>query len=113
MNLPTGFTASADAVLPLHVVDRARTPQWRDALSSAARAWLEAHAFDATPGTATVLPGDDGVPAAALLAVGDACDPFAYAHGPKALPARDWTLASPLDDSARSSPSVGDIDGDG
>ncbi|WP_133478554.1 leucyl aminopeptidase family protein [Cognatilysobacter segetis] len=103
MNLPTGFVdaSASTAALPLHVVDRARAPQWREALADAARGWVEAQAFDASPGTAIVLPGADGQPAGALLAVGDALDPFAYAHAPLALPARDWSLAHDMPEPAR------------
>ncbi|GAB6197010.1 leucyl aminopeptidase family protein [Lysobacter xanthus] len=101
MNLPPGFVASPEGALPLHVVDRARAPQWRDALSPVARGWLDAQAFDAAPGTAIVVPGDDGAPAAALLAIGDALDPFAYAHGPQALPVGDYAPAGTLDAAER------------
>jgi leucyl aminopeptidase len=101
MNLPTGFIDASAAALPLHVIDRARAPQWRDGLPDTARAWVDAQGFDASPGTATVLPGDDGRATAALLAVGDALDPFAYAHAPQALPACDWALAHVLPDAER------------
>ena len=101
MNLPNGFTNANAAALPLHVIDRVRVPQWRDALPAAAREWADAHGFDASPGTAIVLPGDDGRSAAALLAIGDALDPFAYAHGPRALPTRDWSLAQQLPEAER------------
>ncbi|TZF91476.1 leucyl aminopeptidase family protein [Cognatilysobacter lacus] len=98
MNLPSGFVDTAAAALPLHVIDRARTPQWRDDLDASAQAWLVANAFDASPGTAIVLPGDGGRPAAALLAIGDALDPFSYAHAPHVLPAQDWALAHDMPD---------------
>jgi len=101
MNLPDGFADVSAATLALHVIDRARTPQWRDALPEVAREWVDVQAFDASPGTAIVVPGSDGTPAAALLAVGDALDPFAYAHGPLSLPARDWSLAHALPDAER------------
>jgi leucyl aminopeptidase len=101
MNLPTGFIDASAAALPLHVIDRARAPQWRDGLPDTARAWVDAQGFDASPGTAIVLPDDDGRATAALLAVGDALDPFAYAHAPQALPACDWALAHVLPDAER------------
>lgn len=101
MNSPMGFVSRSDAALPLHVVDRARFTAWRDAQPPHVRAWLETQAFDATPATALVLPGADGAMAGAVLAVGDALDPFAYGHGPQLLPARDWTLATDLPDTER------------
>jgi leucyl aminopeptidase len=96
MNLPAGFVDVSAATLPLHVIDRTRAPQWRDALPDAARSWIDAQAFDASPGSAIVVPGNDGAPVSALLAIGDALDPYAYAHGPLALPVRDWSLAHEL-----------------
>ncbi|WP_133500393.1 leucyl aminopeptidase family protein [Cognatilysobacter terrigena] len=101
MNLPTGFVASSEAALPLRIVDRARTPQWRDALPAAAQAWVDMQAFDATPGTALVLPGNDGAASSALIAIGDAFDPFSYAHAPRALPLCDWSVATALDAAER------------
>ncbi len=101
MNSPMGFIQHADAALPLHVVDRARFATWRDAQPAHVRSWLETHAFDAAPATALVIPGADGATAGALLAVGDALDPFAYGHGPQLLPARDWVLATDLPEAER------------
>ena len=96
MTPPIGFAAVSASARPLHVVDRMRNPGWRDALPEAARRWVEMQGFNATPGTAIVVPGDDGAPAIALLAIGDALDPFAYAHGPQALPIADWAPAHEL-----------------
>ncbi|MGY4514878.1 M17 family metallopeptidase [Lysobacter sp. HA18] len=107
MSPPTGFVASSDSARPLHVVDRVRTPQWRDALSPAAQAWADAQGFDASPGTVLVVPDANGGADSALLAIGDAVDPFAYAHGPRMLPARDWTLATSLDDAERNALQIG------
>ncbi|HZX81278.1 MAG TPA: leucyl aminopeptidase family protein [Lysobacter sp.] len=96
MTPPIGFAAVSGSARPLHIVDRMRDAGWREALPAAARQWVEVHGFDATPGTAIVVPGDDGAPATALLAIGDAFDPYAYAHGPQSLPVADWSLAHEL-----------------
>ena len=101
MTLPIGFAAVSGSARPLHVVDRLRNTGWRDALPEAARRWVELQGFVATPATAIVVPGDDGTPAMALLAVGDALDPFAYAHGPQLLPVADWAPAHDLPDAER------------
>lgn len=101
MTLPPGFAAPVGGALPLHIVDRAGTPGWRAALTPAEAAWCDAHGFDAAPGGAIVLPGPDGRPVRALLAIGDALDPFAYAHGPQALPARDFVPAALPEGAAR------------
>jgi leucyl aminopeptidase len=94
MNLPLGFTDSSSDALPLHVVSRGDFAQWRVAQPAATQAWLDAHAFDASPGSAITLPDANGQPAAAVIAVNDALDPYAYAHAPFALPARAWRLAN-------------------
>ncbi|TCZ87225.1 M17 family metallopeptidase [Lysobacter sp. N42] len=96
MNSPPGFIQHADGALPLHIVDRAGFAAWRDAQPPQARAWLEAQGFDGAAGAALVLPAGDGLIAGAVLGVGDALDPFAYAHGPAALPPRDWAPAVDL-----------------
>jgi leucyl aminopeptidase len=96
MNLPLGFTDSSSDALPLHVVSRSDFAQWRATQPAATQAWLDAHAFDAAPGSAITVP-DANNQAAAVVAVNDALDPHAYAHAPFALPARAWRLASTPD----------------
>src|SRR5690606_12108172 len=44
---------------------------------------------DAAPGSAVLLPGDDGL-AGAVLGLGDRLDPYSYAHAPLALPEGAW-----------------------
>jgi leucyl aminopeptidase len=104
MNLPPGFiepsTDSSSDALPLHVVGRGDLAQWRASQPAATQAWLDAHAFDAGPMSAITLPDANGRVAAAVIAVGDALDPFAYAHAPFALPARAWRLEGTPDAAA-------------
>jgi leucyl aminopeptidase len=100
MKLPYGFTDDATTALPLHVLDRTQFGEWRAAQAAAVQAWLDAQAFSAAPGSVILLPGEHGI-AGAVLGVGDALDPYSYAHAPHGLPPGDWTLASILDDDAR------------
>ncbi|KAF1711494.1 leucyl aminopeptidase [Pseudoxanthomonas kalamensis DSM 18571] len=95
MNLPAGFTSASDNARPLHVLDKGGFTGWIAAQSPAWQAWAAAQAFDAAPGTLLLLPGDNG-PDAAVLGIGDALDPYAYAHAPFALPGGDWKAADEL-----------------
>ena len=97
MNLPLGFTATAVDPLPLHLVTRATLADWRVAQAPAVGAWLDAHGFDGSAGTALVWAGDDGQPAGAVLGIGDALDPYSYGHAPFALPAHSWQVAGNVD----------------
>ncbi len=97
MNLPLGFTAVAIEPLPLHVVTRATLADWRGAQAPAVGAWLDAHGFDGSPGTALVWAASDGQLTGAVLGIGDALDPYSYGHAPFTLPARTWQLAGTFD----------------
>ena len=108
MTLPSGFAQPTDAThaLPLHVIDKAGFDTWRDTQPAATQQWLAAHGFDASAGSTLAWSDGDGRLAGAVIGIGDAQDPFAYAHAPKALPAAwcgpaasrwhaaNWTAAS-------------------
>ena len=106
MSLPHAYTDRSDSALPLHVLERAHLAQWRQAQPPAVAAWLDGPGFNAAPGSLVLLPGDSGV-AGAVLGVGEALDPYSYAHAPLGLPAGDWTLASPLAPQARAALQLG------
>ena len=99
MTLPTGFAAPVDGVTPrpLHVIAREHFPAWRDAQSPAVQAWLAAHRFDASPGTVLAWSGAGGGIDGGVIGIGDALDPYAYAHAPLALPTGDWHLGHTID----------------
>lgn len=101
MTLPAGFIASADAALPLHVVEKSGFAAWRDAQPAPVQAWLDAHRFDAGTASAQSWADADGRVAGAVIGIEDAHDPLAYAHAPRALPAGDWRVVSELDGGAR------------
>src|SRR5690606_7626885 len=103
MTLPTGF-AERDPTLalhPLHFVNRDGLEAWRGRQPTALVQWMRAHGFDAAAGSQLTLPGGDGALAGAVLGVGDALDPFSYAHAPRSLPAGHWEISGELDDDAR------------
>ncbi|WP_447731008.1 leucyl aminopeptidase family protein [Pseudoxanthomonas suwonensis] len=85
----SAYAPAGTPALPLHLLDRAGFAAWRDAQPAGVAAWLKAQAFDAAPGSAVLLPGSDGI-AGAVLGIGDRLDPYAYAHGPQALPEGAW-----------------------
>ena len=100
------YTDNTAAALPLHVLERAQFDAWRALQSPALQAWIDAQKFVAAPGTLLLLPGDAGL-AGAVLGIGDALDPYAYAHAPFGLPAGDWRVESSLDDTARAALQLG------
>lgn len=65
---------------------------WLATQSDATQRWLKAQHFAGAAGSHALLPGDGGM-AGAVLGVGDAHDPFAYAHAPFALPVGDWRVS--------------------
>src|SRR5690554_2043919 len=99
MTFPPGLIApGAGSARPLHLLDRDALPDWLARQPEPTRQWLQAHAFDAAPGSWLTLPGDgDGEPGA-VLGLGDRHDPFSYAHAPFALPAGDWQPAQAPDE---------------
>ncbi|ALQ93989.1 cytochrome C oxidase subunit II [Xylella fastidiosa] len=86
MPIPFGFTVATTNTLPLHVLDRARFANWLTAQSPAIQSWVQAQGFAAAAGSVLLLPGEHGLNGA-VLGTGDYADPYAYAHGPFALPA--------------------------
>ena len=107
MNLPNGFAGPGDGAAPLSIVRRDGFDAWRDAQPEATRQWLQAHGFDAAPGTALALPGGDGGVAAAVAGIGDPLDPYAYAHIPQALPGGDWRVDGVADGAERRALALG------
>ena len=105
-----GLIATADhadtPALPLHVMTSTAFADWSARQSATLQAWLSAQQFTAAAGSHALLPGSDGL-AGAVLGIGDAHDPFAYAHAPYALPAGDWRLADPLDSDATAALQLG------
>lgn len=106
MSLPNGFTDSSSSALPLHVMERGQFGSWRESLSPALQAWVDAQQFSAAPGTLVLLPGEHGI-AAAAIGIGDPLDPYSYAHAPLGLPPGDWQLASTLEADARTALQLG------
>ena len=103
MTLPTGFAERdpALALHPLYFVNRDGLEAWRGRQPTALVQWMRAHGFDAAAGSQLTLPGGDGALAGAVLGIGDALDPFSYAHAPRSLPAGHWEISGELDDDAR------------
>lgn len=98
MTLPACFVPPDSPAVPIHFVDNARFPAWKAMQAPAAKAWIEAHGFKGDAGTQLLLPGADGVPAAAVAGIGDPLDPASLGHLPLLLPPLAFRLAadSPL-----------------
>lgn len=95
------MTQPDSAPIALHIVDAAAGAAWRDAQPPAVQAWCAEHGFTGAAGTAIAWAGADGRLAGAALGVGDALDPYAYAHGPTVLPPRTYAPVGALDAGAR------------
>ncbi|HVR81998.1 MAG TPA: leucyl aminopeptidase family protein [Luteimonas sp.] len=108
MTSPHGFAASPGVNLrPLYLVNRDGLDGWRQRQPQTMAQWLMAHGFDAAPGSLLALPGGDGSLAGAVLGIGDALDPYSYAHAPYALPSGDWQVAGELDAATRNALQLG------
>ncbi|HET8818681.1 MAG TPA: leucyl aminopeptidase family protein [Xanthomonadaceae bacterium] len=100
-DFPAGFSGDDATALPLHLLQRDTLGTWRDGQPAPVRAWLDAHAFDASPGSMLPLPAGDGGIAGALLGIADPLDPYSYAHGPAGLPGDAWRVVGDLPDGER------------
>ncbi|HEU4814169.1 MAG TPA: leucyl aminopeptidase family protein, partial [Xanthomonadaceae bacterium] len=105
--LPIGFARKDATALPLHLVRRDTMAAWRETQPAPVATWLDAHAFDGTPGTMLPLPGTDGGIAGALLGIGDPLDPYSYAHGPAGLPGDAWRVVGELPGDERAALQLG------
>src|SRR5690606_32985595 len=103
MTLPNGFAERdpAQSLRPLYLVSRDNLDAWRGRQPTALVQWMVAHGFDAAAGSQLTLPGSEGAMAGAVLGIGDALDPFSYAHAPMALPGGHWEVDGELDADAR------------
>ena len=103
MTLPAGFATpeTSTRAHALHIVDKGGFGAWRDAQPSAVQAWLAAQRFDGSAGTAQSWADADGHIAGAVIGIGDALDPYSYAHAPLALPGGDWQVVGEHGDDAQ------------
>ena len=107
MTLPAAYTRDTATALPLHSVTKSGYAAWLTAQPAAVQAWLQAHRFDGSSGSAHTWADANGQLAGAVLGVEDALDPYAYAHAPRALPAGTWQVVTPLDAAARNALHLG------
>jgi leucyl aminopeptidase len=94
MSLPPCFSTNENAAraTPLVMLDRESLPAWLAQQSVAIGRWTQAQDFNASPGSALLVPDADGAPRCALAGIGDVEDPYACAHLPFALPPGDYRL---------------------
>lgn len=80
------LASTASNVTPLHLMEAARYPAWRDAQEPHLRRWLEATGFSGQPGQIGYLPAPDGRVARVLAVLGNGPATWAMAHLPLQLP---------------------------
>jgi len=92
-------SGSQQEAIPLRVVDEATFPAWRDGLDAPARGWIEASGFRPKAGEVLLLPGSDGSPAGAVVAVKQAgqLGPWCLAAAAARLPAGRYALEAPVE----------------
>jgi leucyl aminopeptidase len=95
------------SVRNLHFVRREEFADWSARQPAAIAQWLNAHGFDAAPGSTLVLPTGDGGVESAVIGIGDPLDPLSWAHAPFALPPGEWEARGELDDEARKALQLG------
>ena len=102
---PTASSPTASSPQPyrLSLTTAAGFSAWLAAQPEATQRWLSAQQFTGAAGSHALLPGHDGL-AGAVLGLSDPNDPFAYAHGPFALPAGDWQLSDGPNDGPNDTP---------
>ncbi|PNS09128.1 leucyl aminopeptidase family protein [Solilutibacter silvestris] len=96
----------SDNAKPLWCLTNETLPAWLATQPAQIKQWLDAQAFTATPGSALLLPDANGV-SGAILGIGDAHDPYSYAHGPLALPVADWAPQGDFDEASRAALQLG------
>jgi len=86
------FVAEGQQVRLVHAIRPTELDVWRAQLPAAQAAWLRDSGFTAQAQELRLLPGPDGV-AAAALGLGEVRSPFAFGNLALGLPEGDWKLA--------------------
>jgi leucyl aminopeptidase len=86
------FTAADTAARPLSAVPADQYQAWRARQTEPVKAWLEGSGFEAKPGATALLPGPDGAPAGALVALSEPAQPWDVAASYAHLPEGAWRL---------------------
>ncbi len=85
---------------PLYLIDAARAAEFAASRSPSEAAWLNAAGFAGRLGQFALLPGQDGVPSAAVLGMGDDAarrrGRFHTARAADLLPEGDWHIATDI-----------------
>jgi len=84
---------AGSSAVPLHAIGASALAEWLAAQSAQDRAWIAAHGFKAESGSVVCLPGNDGMPRAAVVGLGKGDDPWALGGLSKALPTGIYALA--------------------
>ncbi|MHA6324597.1 leucyl aminopeptidase family protein [Roseivivax sp. CAU 1753] len=94
------FVDNAQGAIDLHVIEQGGAADWADGQDARVGRWVAASGFDGGLGEALLIPGEDGVPVAALAGYGDRASRarvrFALAAAAPRLAGQDLRLASGL-----------------
>lgn len=93
-----GLTDDApESAIPVTPLTSEAFDDWFAAQGDATRAWIDANAFDASPGTTCLVPGDDGRIGRVLVGVSDTPDVFALGALPSSVPEGTYALDASWD----------------
>jgi leucyl aminopeptidase len=98
---------SSPRAVPIHVVAVDDYEKWCAEQLAAAVAWLKDIDFKPKPGAHQVLPGEDGAVASVLLCTGKRDSLWNWADLAALLPRGDYSIATPLSQSAVTTAAIG------
>jgi len=109
--MPMKFAETKDGALPLNLLEAEALEGWLQKQPARVAAWVRASGFEAKLGQALAIPGEDGVPAAAVAGYGDAKarmrGRFHLAGAAAKLPKGVYSLASGLEGPALEQEALG------
>ena len=105
------FAAPADDSRPIHLVDTASLDTWLTGQDATVQAWIGANGFTAGVGAVLVVPNRQGLPALAVVGLGDPAKAgrhrFVLGGAREKLPAGTWHLATDLPEPMRNEAALG------
>ncbi len=89
------LTTDRSGTIPVVAVAEPAFAHWRENAGAQTRHWLDAVGFNARPGAAALLPGEDGAPASVVLIVGASPDLWSFAGLPTQLGPGRYSFTRP------------------
>ena len=91
------LTDNSTGAIPLHAVSKDKLADWKSALPSPAKAWVESTGFEAGSGKICLIPGMDGTLSAAAIGISATDGMWSFGNGSRDLPKGTYQLAVPME----------------